>query len=103
MKPFGTHNYYVYIITNFVKTVLYIGVCNDIKRRLYEHECNAKSGNDTFAAKYNCFYLLYIERFQYVEHAIAREKQIKKYSRRKKEDLINSHNPEWRFMNNDFD
>ena len=103
MKPIGLHNYFVYIITNFSKTVLYTGVCNDIKRRLFEHECNMKSGNETFAAKYNCCFLLYCERFQYIEHAIAREKQIKKYSRFKKEELINTVNPVWRFMNVDFD
>ena len=101
MKPIGIHNYFVYIITNFTKTVLYIGVCNDLKRRLYEHECNVKSENDTFAAKYNCYYLLYFERFQYILHAIEREKQLKKYSRRKKDDLITTINPEWRFLNDD--
>ena len=92
------HNYFVYITTNPAKTVLYIGVTNDIKRRLFEHSQN-KGKLCTFAGKYYCYKLIYFERFQYSEHVIAREKQIKKYSRVKKEALINGFNPKWDFLN----
>jgi len=71
---------------------------NDIPSRILEHGLNA--GNPgTFAGKYHCFNLLYYEEFQYVNDAIAREKEIKKWRRDKKEQLINSVNPEWRFLN----
>jgi putative endonuclease len=73
---------------------------NDIPSRILEHGLNA--GNPgTFAGKYHCFNLLYYEEFQYVNDAIAREKEIKKWRRDKKEQLINSVNPEWRFLNNE--
>ena len=90
--------YYVYITTNSSKTTLYVGITNDIPSRILEHGLNA--GNpETFAGKYHCFNLLYYEEFQYVNDAIAREKEIKKWRRDKKEQLINSVNPEWRFLN----
>lgn len=96
----ASHNYFVYITTNPKKTVLYTGMTNDLERRLEEHGANA--GNPiTFAGKYHCNNLVYYERFTYVEHAIAREKEIKKWSRRKKEALISAFNPKWRFLNND--
>ena len=69
--------YYVYITTNSSKTTLYVGITNDIPSRILEHGLNA--GNpETFAGKYHCFNLLYYEEFQYVNDAIAREKEIKK-------------------------
>ncbi|MBO6572363.1 MAG: GIY-YIG nuclease family protein [Balneola sp.] len=90
--------YYVYITTNSSKTTLYVGITNDIPSRILEHGLNA--GNpETFAGKYHCFNLLYYEEFKYVNDAIAREKEIKKWRRNKKEQLINSVNPEWRFLN----
>jgi len=91
-------SYYVYITTNSSKTTLYVGMTNDIPSRILEHGLNA--GNpETFAGKYHCFNLLYYEEFKYVNDAIAREKEIKKWRRDKKEQLINSANPEWRFLN----
>ncbi len=57
------HNYFVYIITNFKKTVLYTGVTNDFERRLTEHFIN-RNNDKTFAGKYKCHYLLWFERFQ---------------------------------------
>ena len=89
------HQYYVYILTNFRKTVLYVGVTNDLVRRLGEHE----RGESTFTVKYNCFYLVYWEFHQYVNNAIEREKEIKGWRRSKKETLINDFNPEWKFLN----
>jgi putative endonuclease len=100
MKPIGTHNYYVYITTNQNKTVLYIGVTNDLKTRMYQHEQNAKPfTHKSFAGKYNAYFLLYYEHFEWIEQAIAREKELKGWRRSKKEELINKENPTWKFLN----
>ena len=99
-KPFGTHNYYVYILTNQKKTVLYTGVTNELKERLYYH-CNPEANSKAFTAKYKCFFLIYFERFEDVNFAIDREKQIKGWTRIKKEDLIKEFNPNWKFLNNE--
>ena len=101
MKPKGCHNYFIYILTNANKTVLYTGVTNNIGRRLLEHNSNPANGKISFTVKYNCFYLIYFEHFSNINHAIEREKQIKGWSRKKKEDLINSLNPEWKFLNDE--
>ncbi len=94
------HNYFVYFLTNKNKTVLYIGVTNNLERRLYEHELT--TGNKfRFAFRYNCIYLIYYERYTNINHAIARETELKKWRREKKEKLINSLNPEWTFLNDD--
>lgn len=100
MKPFGGHNYHVYILTNKNKTVLYTGVTNDLKVRVHQHK-NPKPHSKSFTARYNCYYLVYYEWFQYINKAIAREKQIKGWSRKKKEELITAFNPQWRFLNDD--
>ncbi|WP_322786340.1 GIY-YIG nuclease family protein [Pontibacter roseus] len=92
------HNYFVYITTNRTKKVLYIGMTNTLQRRLEEHGANAGIP-DTFAGKYHCHYLVYYERFTYVQQAIDREKELKKWSRKKKEALIQSMNPTWNFLN----
>jgi len=92
------HNYFVYIITNYNKTVLYIGVTNNLKKRIFEHQNGIFDG---FSKRYNCKYLIYWEHFQNIEEAIAREKEIKKWRRSKKEDLINSFNEDWLFLNDD--
>ncbi len=99
MKPIGTHNYFVYMLTNKYKKVLYIGVTNDLSRRLYEHKQDSEGEKKTFAGKYNTIYLVYYERFQFIEHAIDREKQLKGWKRNKKDKLINEFNPEWKFLN----
>ena len=91
------HNYFVYIITNPRKTVLYTGVTNDLVSRLREHSDN-RGKKETFAGKYHCHHLLHYERFQYIQHAIEREKEIKKLSRKEKESLISEYNPEWTFL-----
>jgi len=99
MKPIGTHNYFVYILTNKNKTVLYVGVTNDIERRLAEHQGNDFANRCSFNWKYNCFYLVYFERYEYIESAIDCEKQLKGWKREKKEELIGSFNPGWKFLN----
>ena len=102
MQTLGTHNYYVYIITNKYKTVLYIGVTNSLQTRLQQHYQNSLSqDNKSFAGKYNVYFLLLYERYEQIEHAIAREKELKTWSRIKKDELINSVNPEWRFLNDE--
>jgi putative endonuclease len=102
MKTLGNHNYYVYIVTNKNKTVLYTGITNDLRRRLYEHQENAKPfRHPSFAGQYNAYFLLYYERFEQVEYAIAREKEIKGWRRSKKEALINTMNAEWKFLNDE--
>ena len=84
--------YYVYIMTNRSKT-LYTGVTNDLRRRVYEHKTGQGS---TFTSKYNIKRLVYYEETPDVNAAIAREKQIKGWLRRKKIALIEAHNPEWK-------
>ncbi len=94
------YNFYVYITTNLDKSVLYIGVTNDLSRRLYEHKEN-KGSKNTFAGKYYCYHLVYYEHFTHIEYAIEREKEIKKWRREKKNLLIEAENPNWRFLNDD--
>ena len=84
--------YYVYILTNKHNTVLYTGITNDLKRRVYEHKEKLVDG---FTKKYNITKLVYYEVFEDPENSILREKQIKAGSRKKKIDLINSTNREW--------
>ncbi len=96
------NNYFAYILTNPSKTVLYVGVTNDLRRRMLEHYEN-KGREKTFAGRYFCFNLVYYERFSSILDAIAREKEIKKWRREKKNALIVSFNPEWRFLNDEID
>ena len=83
---------FVYIITNQSNKVLYIGVTNDIHRRLEEHRLGV---NDGFSKKYVLNKLVFCEKHDNPEEAIAREKQLKKWIRKKKEILISSINPDW--------
>ncbi len=92
------HNYFVYIVTNKNKTVLYIGVTNDLQRRIYEHQNSLVPG---FTQKYNCHYLVYYKHFQNIDDAISKEKELKKWRREKKVKLINEFNAEWKFLNNE--
>ena len=80
-------------MTNENKTTLYVGVTSDLKKRIYEHKHHLFK--NSFTDKYNLELLVYFESFHNIEEAIAREKQIKGGSRKKKEDLINSINPKW--------
>ena len=90
--------YYIYILTNKNKTVLYTGVTNNLQKRVYEHRGKFVDG---FSKKYNITYLIYYEVFENIESAIMREKQIKGGSRQKKIELINSMNKEWRDLYED--
>lgn len=82
----------VYILTNWKHTVLYTGVTSDLARRITEHKSKVGS---KFAKQYNLNKLVFVEVTERIEDAIAREKQIKAGSRQNKIDLINSMNPDW--------
>lgn len=86
------HEYFIYILTNKNNSVLYTGVTNNLERRIYEHK-NGKGS--IFTKKYNCSKLVYYEEFQWIQDAIAREKQIKAGSRQKKLELIKTINNDW--------
>jgi putative endonuclease len=87
---------FVYIMTNKNKTTLYIGVTNDLCRRIYEHKNHLLK--NSFTDKYNLEHCIYYEEFAHFDLAIQREKELKKWNRKKKEDLINKKNPEWKDM-----
>lgn len=93
-------NYFMYITTNPSKTVLYIGITNDLRRRMSEHLEN-KGTNKSFAGRNYCYLLIYWERYDHAGDAIDREKQLKRWSRIKKETLINQINPKWLSLNSD--
>ena len=85
--------YYVYILTNSHNTVLYIGVTNDLRKRVYEHKNHLDKGS--FTAQYNIEKLVYFEVSSDVKVAIEREKQLKGWNRKRKNKLIESKNPNW--------
>ena len=87
MKP-----YFVYIMSNHRRTVLYTGVTNHLETRVQQHK--NKDEPNSFTAKYNCNALVYFEEYKYISEAIYREKQIKGWKRFKKENLITALNPE---------
>jgi len=89
--------YYIYIMTNKLNTVLYTGVTSNLKRRVYEHKSKQIEG---FTKKYNVNKLIYYEDFDEINDAIEREKQIKGGTRQKKIDLIASMNPAWKDLYN---
>ena len=84
--------YYVYILSNWDDSVLYIGVTSNLPKRLYEHKNGLVEG---FTKKYNVHKLVYFEGTTDAYSAIEREKQLKKWIRKKKEILISSVNPDW--------
>ena len=84
--------YYVYLITNWNNKVMYVGVSNYLERRIYEHKKKLVKG---FTKKYNVNKLVYFEETQDVATAINREKEIKKWRREKKNQLVNRINPTW--------
>ena len=88
------HGGFVYIITNKNNTVLYTGVTSELRARIDQHK--SKYYPNSFTAKYNCDKIVWYEHLDYIEDAIAREKQIKAGNRMKKEELIQKMNSEWR-------
>ena len=85
--------YFLYITSNTNDTVLYVGVTNDLYRRIMEHKTKRYDG---FTARYNVNKLIYYEVFNYIDLAIKREKTLKGWTRDKKVQLINSKNIEWK-------
>ena len=79
-------------MTNKVNTVLYTGLTNNLKKRAYQHKQKIMDG---FTKRYNCTKLIYYEVFGDVSKAIKREKQIKSWSRKRKDDLVRNFNPKW--------
>jgi putative endonuclease len=94
----ATHCYYVYIVTNPAKSTVYTGVTNGVRRRIQEHFENRGTPN-TFAGRYFCYNLVHYEFFEHVDDAIAREKEIKGWTRARKNALIATHNPQWLTLN----
>ncbi len=92
------YTFFVYIITNPTKSVLYTGFTNNLEQRLVEHYMN-RGKKKTFAGRYYCYYLLYYEVHQYVYNAMDREKEIKGWTRAKKLDLIKLENEKLLFLN----
>ena len=84
---------FVYIITNKNRTTLYIGVTSDLIGRVYQHKNHTYK--KSFSDRYNLEFLVYYEAFERIEFAIARETEIKKWNRNKKESLIYGFNPDW--------
>jgi len=95
----GQREYYVYILTNKSNRVLYIGVTNNLQRRMYEHQRDLVEG---FAKRYNLKKLVYYEVTSSIKEAIAREKQLKNWHRQWKINLINQSNPCWRDLSVEF-
>ena len=92
------HQYFVYLLTNWNNRVMYVGITNNLVRRVYEHKTNAVKG---FTEKYNVHKLVYFEETSDVHAAIAREKEIKRWRREKKNALVIQANPEWRDLAHD--
>ena len=84
--------YFVYILSSQRNGTLYIGVTNDLTKRVYEHKNNLVEG---FTKKYEVHLLVYFEEFHNIDEAITREKQLKRWKRAWKLRLIESSNPEW--------
>jgi putative endonuclease len=88
----GYKQYWVYILTNRWRNVLYIGVTNALDNRTFQHKNKEVRG---FTQKYNCDRLVYFEEYDEIDQAIAREKQLKGWKRVRKNALVESMNPEW--------
>lgn len=91
--------YYVYLLTNWNNKVIYVGITNDLERRIYEHKEKLVKG---FTDKYNVNKLVYYEQTPDINAALNREKEIKKWRREKKNRLVVNTNPLWRDLSEDF-
>ncbi len=93
------HQYYLYILTNKTYGTLYIGVTNDLERRMFEHKNKMIEG---FTKQYGLKKLVYFETYQYINDAIKREKNMKKWKRQWKIDLIEKENSNWKDLSKDW-
>ena len=94
-----THQYYVYILASKIRGTLYVGVTNDLQRRIYEHKKGVKK---VFTQKYSINKLVYFECFQNINEAIYREKNLKKWKRNWKIKLIEDKNKKWLDLSQDW-
>ena len=88
-----SRTYYIYLLTNWNNQVMYVGITNNLERRVYEHKHKLVRG---FTEKYNANKLVYFEETSDVYSAISREKEIKKWRREKKNKLVLNMNPQWK-------
>lgn len=93
------YKYFIYIVTNWNNKVMYIGVTNNLIRRIYEHKNKLIEG---FTKRYNVNKLVYYEEYADIRLAIAREKELKKWRREKKNKLVESMNKEWKDLSKVF-
>ena len=93
------HQYYVYILASKKSGTLYIGITNDLETRVLQHK---QKINEGFTSKYDVMLLVYFESFQYINDAIKREKQLKKWNRQWKINLIEEENKEWKDLSGDW-
>jgi len=93
-------NYHVYVLTNWNNKVMYIGVTGNLQQRIYQHKNKLIDG---FTKKYNIEKLVYYEVCEDVMSAITREKQLKNWTRKKKDRLVKTANPEWKDLGIEFD
>ena len=96
MNMKSQHKYYIYILSTRNYKLFYVGVTNDLKRRVNEHNLGKRYG---YTKRYQVHYLLYFEQFDYIDKAIKREKELKGWGRKKKLALIKSTNPQLKFLN----
>jgi len=94
-----THQYYLYILSNKFNRTLYLGVTNDLERRMFEHKHKIIDG---FTKQYGLDKLMYFEVYQYINDAIRREKNMKKWKRQWKINLIEKDNPNWSDLSKDW-
>jgi len=87
------HDYWVYIVSNNTRSTLYIGVTSELRVRVWQHRNGGRPGS--FAQRYQCGHLVYFEHYREISDAIAREKQLKRWRREKKNALISDLNPRW--------
>jgi len=92
-------HYYVYLLTNWNNKVMYVGMTNNLERRIYEHKNKLING---FTKKYNINKLVYYEETSDVNSALSREKEIKKWRREKKDTLVLNSNPEWKDLSDEW-
>ena len=90
---------YIYIMTNKHRNVLYVGVTGNLEQRIWQHKTH--QFKNSFTDKYNCEYCIYYEEYDFINDAIDRETELKKWNRKKKEALIAALNPEWREIVNE--
>ena len=92
-------NFFVYLLTNWNDKVMYVGVTNNLERRVFEHKNKLVKG---FTEKYNVKKLVYFEHTPNVKAALEREKEIKKWRREKKNNLVQTQNPDWKDLSEEW-